>query len=108
VARAASGDVGILPGHVPMLVALAIGILTIHGEGTLTRAVVDGGFLHVTSGGGDTRVDILAEHAELANEIDIAAANQRKEMAERRLAEGQGAEARAELARALARLRVGS
>jgi F-type H+-transporting ATPase subunit epsilon len=107
VARAVDGDIGILPGHIPVLTALAIGILTIkHGDDRPTRAVVDGGFLHVTTGGGDTRVDILAEHAELADDIDLSAAEYRREQAERRLAEGHGAEARAELAKALVRLRA--
>jgi F-type H+-transporting ATPase subunit epsilon len=109
VARAVDGDVGILPGHIPMLTALAIGVLKIQTDGAPTLAVVDGGFLHVTSGGGDTRVDVLAEHAEMADEVDAAAAERRREEAERRLAQGEGdPEARAELARAVARLQVRS
>ena len=106
VARTTSGDVGILPGHIPMLVPLAIGVLAIVDEGTRTQAAVDGGFLHVTSAGELTRVDVLAEHAELAHEIDVTHANHRKESAERTLAGGQSPEARAELAKAQVRLRI--
>ena len=106
VARTTSGDVGILPGHIPMLVPLAIGVLAIVADGSRTQAAVDGGFLHVTGSGDFTRVDVLAEHAELAGEIDVAHANHRKESAERLLASGPTPEARAELVKAQARLRV--
>ena len=45
VARAIDGDVGILPGHAPMVAALAVGALYIEsGEGR-TAYAVDGGFL---------------------------------------------------------------
>ena len=108
VARAVDGDVGILPGHMPLLTALAIGVLKIEHQGNPTLAVVDGGFLHVTSAGADTRVDVLAEHAELADEVDVAAAERLREQAERRLAQGDVAEARDDLAKAQARLRVRS
>jgi F-type H+-transporting ATPase subunit epsilon len=50
VARGIEGMVGILPGHAPMLVRLATAPLRIQGEdGSWRAAVVDGGFLHVTS-----------------------------------------------------------
>ena len=58
-----------------MLIALAIGPLFIHQGDRVEGVAVDGGFLHVTSRGDDTRVDILAEHAELESEIDVAAAS---------------------------------
>jgi F-type H+-transporting ATPase subunit epsilon len=106
VARTTSGDVGILPGHVPMLVPLAIGVLAIVEGSTRTQAAVDGGFLHVRGSSESTRVDILAEHAELASEIDVTHADQRRAAAERRLSEEQNGEARAELAKAIARTRI--
>jgi F-type H+-transporting ATPase subunit epsilon len=102
VARAVDGDVGILPGHVPMLVPLAIGVLVIHGEAGTRRAAVDGGFLHVTDAGDDTRIDVLAERAELEEEIDVEAAR-RREQELRGIAE-EDAGAKAELAKALVRL----
>jgi F0F1-type ATP synthase epsilon subunit len=43
------------------------------------KAVVDGGFLHVSSHEGITRADVLAAHAELADEIDVMAARRRLE-----------------------------
>jgi F-type H+-transporting ATPase subunit epsilon len=106
VARGTEGDVGILPNHAPMLITLAIGALYIHNDAQIQAVAVDGGFLHVMSGGGDTRVDVLAEHAELEQEIDLDAAERLQSDAERRLAERASDDARADLARATARLRV--
>jgi len=100
IARGSEGEVGILPGHAPLLIRLSIGPLTI-ADGTERRyAAVDGGFLHVQ---GD-RIDILAEHAELESEIDLARELARKEEMERRLAERDEAETRSELAKALTRI----
>ena len=106
VARGVEGEVGILAGHAPLLIRLAIGALRILHESSQDVAVVDGGFLHVTSGGEGTRVDVLASHAEMAHEIDLRAVEFRREEIERRLAEHDDAEARAELAKALARINI--
>jgi F-type H+-transporting ATPase subunit epsilon len=106
VARGVEGDVGVLPGHAPLLIALAIGPLFIHQGDRVLGVAVDGGFLHVTSKGGDTRVDVLAERAELQDEIDLSAAERLRDAAEERLSEHADAEARADLAKAVARIRV--
>lgn len=106
VARAVDGELGVLPGHMPMLVPLGIGVLAIVDGGQRTQAAVDGGFLHVVSVGEDTRVDVLAEHAELAGEIDVSHANRRREEAERALSQGDSDEARGELEKANARLKA--
>ena len=43
IARTTEGDVGILPGHAPMVVALGVGALYIQGDGsTQVAAAVDG------------------------------------------------------------------
>jgi len=106
VARGVEGDVGILKGHAPLLVTLAIGPLFIHQGDRVQGVAVDGGFLHVTSRGDDTRVDVLAEHAELQEEIDLAAAERLRDAAQERLSERADADARADLAKALARIRA--
>ena len=78
VARGVDGEVGILAGHAPMLVQLAIGPLRIHQEGgQLLEAVVDGGFLHIGTHEGVTRADVLASQAVLGSEIDVDATRQR-------------------------------
>jgi F-type H+-transporting ATPase subunit epsilon len=106
VARGTEGEVGILTGHAPMLIRLAIGALRIHMQDSAEAAVVDGGFLHVTSGEGGTRVDVLATHAEMAGEIDLRAAQVRVEELRRRLEEHRDVEAEADLAKALARVHL--
>ena len=75
IARGVDGEVGILGGHAPLLIQLAVGPLRIVQEGAPElRAVVDGGFMHVTSGPEGTRVDVMASEAELQSEIDFEAA----------------------------------
>jgi F-type H+-transporting ATPase subunit epsilon len=110
IARGVDGEVGILAGHAPLLVQLAIGPLRIlHVGAEEVTAVVDGGFLHVGTHDGLTRADVLATHAELANEID-------QEAARRAVAELEGkipdlsdediGAARAELQKALTRIKL--
>jgi F-type H+-transporting ATPase subunit epsilon len=107
VARGSEGEVGILGGHAPMLIQLAIGPLFIHPlEGDTLAAAVDGGFLHVVSSGDESRVDVLAEQAELESEIDLDRARAAAADAERRLAANQDGVALADLARATTRINL--
>lgn len=106
IARGVEGEVGILSGHAPLLIRLAVGVLRIRQDGTQESAVVDGGFLHVTSQEGVTRVDVLASRAEMASEIDLRAAAHRVEELRRRLGQKEDAGARAELAKAMARVQL--
>jgi F-type H+-transporting ATPase subunit epsilon len=107
VAAGIDGHVGILGGHAPLLIQLAIAPLKLQlADGSWLSAVVDGGFLHVSTEAGATRVDVLASSAEMATEIDQAAARSRREEAESRVRAGDDAGARAELAKAMARVDV--
>jgi F-type H+-transporting ATPase subunit epsilon len=109
IARGTDGMVGILSGHAPLLIRLSIAPIKIQLEdGRWEEAVVDGGFLHVTNTEDSTRVDVLASNAEMAGEIDRVAAQARVEQAQARLAQGDDAGVRAELAKALARTTLGS
>ncbi len=66
VARGTDGEVGVLPGHAPMLVELAEAPLRLfEGDRETRRIQVEGGFLHVMPGEDATRVDVLAERAEV-------------------------------------------
>ena len=72
-ARTTEGEIGILPGHATLLGQLAEGFtVTVRqaGGGDVVAAV-HGGFLSVTEGG----VTILAEIAELAEDIDSGRAS---------------------------------
>jgi F-type H+-transporting ATPase subunit epsilon len=108
VAHGVDGDVGILTGHAPLLVQLAVGPLQVQEEdGTWLKAVVDGGFLHVSTEEGATRVDVLATNAQLEAEIDVDAVKRRLE--ELRSAPTDDDEhAKTEIARAEARLALTS
>src|SRR5437899_7847192 len=67
IATAIDGEIGILPGHAPLLAALDVGRLSIDTGGGREEAAVDGGFLHVK----DDRVDVLAEHAEMGGDVEV-------------------------------------
>jgi F-type H+-transporting ATPase subunit epsilon len=73
IARTTEGDLGVLPGHAPMLGVLVNGAVQVHStEGGAVVAAVHGGFLSVA----DDQVSILAEVAELSEEIDVDRARQ--------------------------------
>lgn len=106
IARGVEGEVGVLAGHAPMLIRLAIGPLRIQHDGEEVFSVVDGGFLHVSTTEGVTRVDVLAPSASLASEIDLERERRRVTELEKRVAEHDDAEAHTELAKALARVNL--
>jgi F-type H+-transporting ATPase subunit epsilon len=81
VARTTSGDIGVMPGHQPLLGVLEPGSVTIRtagesGEGSVVAAV-HGGFLSFA----DDKLSLLAEIAELADEIDVERAERALERA---------------------------
>jgi F-type H+-transporting ATPase subunit epsilon len=102
IARTTEGELGVLPGHAPLLGELAPGgVVRIQQEGGEELAfAVHGGFLSVTEDG----VSILAEIAEQADEIDVARAQQALERA--RSAGEDDDEAAAAAGRATSRLRA--
>ncbi|WP_214826052.1 F0F1 ATP synthase subunit epsilon [Exiguobacterium algae] len=82
IAKAATGELGILPKHVPMVTPLDVSVLKLrHEDGGRTLIAISGGFMEVRP---DT-VTILAETAELADKIDYDRASAAKVRAERRL-----------------------
>lgn len=70
------GELGVLPGHTPLLTALGTGPLAYTQAGVEHRLAVQGGFAEVLP----DRVTVLARVAELPAEIDLEAA--RKQLAE--------------------------
>jgi F-type H+-transporting ATPase subunit epsilon len=105
-ARGVDGDLGVLPGHAPLLAALAVGPVFIDAGGSRTAVAVDGGFLHVAHDDDVTRVDILAEHALLSDELGSDDAESRERRAEELRSEDRFDEAREEEAKAAVRRRV--
>ena len=105
-ARGVDGDLGVLPGHAPLLAALAVGPVFIDADGSRTAVVVDGGFLHVAHEDDVTRVDILAEHAVTSEELGGDDAESRDRRAEELRSEDRLEEAREEQAKAAVRRQV--
>ncbi|TFD97008.1 F0F1 ATP synthase subunit epsilon [Jeotgalibacillus sp. R-1-5s-1] len=79
--KAQSGELGILPGHIPMVAPLEIGAVRLKKEGRTELVAVTGGFLEVRP----DKVTILAQAAEPSAEIDIDRAKEAKQRAERLL-----------------------
>lgn len=103
----ATGEVGILPSHAPLISALQAGILSYVKGSTVYRLLISGGFVEV----GNNKVSILADVAERAEEIDIERAKLDKAEAEKTLSVWTGSEddleiEKEKLGRAEARLQL--
>ncbi len=82
IVKGVVGDLGILPNHAPLATPLAISILTIKKGTEVIKIAISGGFLEV----GSNKAIILADAAELPEDIDIERAREAKRRAEQRLA----------------------
>ena len=103
IARTAEGDVGILPGHAPMLALMVDGVVDVTTEDNETWiAAVDSGFLSVAR----NFISILAEHAEMSHDIDLEKARLDLERCKSEGAGDDEALAQAESAWAEARVRA--
>ncbi len=68
VAKTPDGEIGIMPGHEPVLALLVDSALRIEEtDGTKMLVAVHGGFFSVDS----NQVNVIAEIAELAEDIDL-------------------------------------
>ena len=104
-----NGELGILPGHTPLISQLQTGVLSYIKSGATERLHVSGGFVEVNQ----DRVTVLAEVAERPDEIDAARARLAREHAEKALTSWSGTEedfevARARLERSMVRLQLAS
>jgi F-type H+-transporting ATPase subunit epsilon len=107
IASGELGDLGITPGHAPLITSLKPGPVRLVFEGNEDDLYfVSGGFLEVIP----SQVTVLADTAERAENLDEAAALQAQEEAKRLLNEQNSefdySRAAAEMAEAVARLRV--
>jgi F-type H+-transporting ATPase subunit epsilon len=76
---AAEGEMGVLPGHAPMIVALRGGTISVQDQGRETeRLFVRGGFADI----GPERVTILADDATPVTEVSKAEADRQIAAAE--------------------------
>src|SRR5690625_2983660 len=104
--KAEGGELGILPGHIPLVAPLTINAVRLKRGDQEDLVAVNGGFLEVRP----DKVTILAQSAEKAVDIDVEQAERAKERAEQFLEskEPDVDELRAQLAyyRALNRLDI--
>lgn len=103
-----TGEITILPNHIPLVSQLSPGELVIKVSGEITHMAVSGGFIEVRK---NNEIVVLADSAERAEEIDIARAEEARERARKligkeRKDEEKFASASAALERSIARLRV--
>jgi F-type H+-transporting ATPase subunit epsilon len=76
---AAEGEMGVLPGMAPMIVALKGGVIRVQENGAITEKLfVMGGFAEITA----NRVTVLADEATPLAELSRAAAQTRVQQAE--------------------------
>lgn len=104
----ASGEVGILPNHSPLISSLKPGILSYSVKGAGEKFVVSGGFVEVST----NKVSVLTDIAETAEEVDVDAARADRESAEKAMLSTASAEEfeaeRERLERAQARIALGT
>ncbi|HXR73765.1 F0F1 ATP synthase subunit epsilon [Actinocrinis sp.] len=77
IAKTADGDVGVLPGHQPIMSVLKPSVAVIKtvedgAPGETLRVALHGGFIAVD----ENRVSLLSEAAELSGDIDVARAEE--------------------------------
>lgn len=107
IATGSEGDLGIQPGHAPLLTALKPGPVRVVKQGGEEEVIyVSGGYLEVQP----TIITLLADTAVRAKDVDEAAALEAQREAEKALANQTGefeySRAAAELAEAVAQLRT--
>lgn len=100
------GEIGVLPGHIPLTVIVKPGILTIHEPEGEKTAALHAGFAEILP----ERMTILAEVIEWPEEIDEgraeAALHRAEERLQSRTPETDIARAETALQRAIARIQV--
>lgn len=98
------GEIGVLPGHIPMTVVIRPGVLSIHEATGEKWAALHSGFAEILP----DRVTILAEIVEWPDEINRTRAEAARQRAQSRLAKKAAgtdiARAEAALRRAVARI----
>jgi F-type H+-transporting ATPase subunit epsilon len=104
--RGLEGELGVLPGHAPLMTVLKPGELLLRSGGEEQHLFVGGGFLEVLP----DRVTVLADVAERAEEINEPAAEEARKRAQERLSGELSADEQREmemlLEQAEARLRL--
>ncbi len=100
------GEISILPNHINLLTKVAPGEMVIRKGSSTDLFAITGGFLEVLN----NRVNVLADYAIHAEDIEIAKVEEAKELAQKAMKEKLSEEdfrvANAELAKSLLQLKV--
>ena len=101
-----SGEITILPNHVPLLTKVKPGELTIKKNNKPSFFAITGGFLEMK----ENKITILADYAIRAEDIEVAKAKEAQERAEKAMKEKVSgrdfAQAEAQLTRAMLELHI--
>lgn len=85
IARTVEGDIGILPGHEPMLAVLVPCVVEIvTADGRSESLAVDGGYISVAHG----RVSVLSQSATLGHEVGLEEARREASTLEAKAMQG--------------------
>ena len=83
VLPAFDGEIGVLPGHTPLLTSLKVGVMRYRSDGNPQSLVISWGFAEILP----ERVIVMAETARLPQEMDAATAEAEKAKLEKELAD---------------------
>ncbi|MEW6739181.1 MAG: F0F1 ATP synthase subunit epsilon [Nitrospirota bacterium] len=84
-AAGTEGEFGVLPGHVPFITTLKVGMLILRKDNKTEYVFVNSGYAEVSP----DKVVILADSAERAEDIDVERALAAKKRAEERIAQAE-------------------
>ncbi len=79
IAPTTSGEITVLPNHIPVFTKLTDGIITTKANNKVEEFAILGGFMDIAP---DSKVTILADAATRADDINIAKAQEAKRLAE--------------------------
>src|SRR3989344_8819667 len=101
-----SGEITILPNHIPLISQIASGEMTIKKQNKDQHIAITGGFIEVNN----NRITILADYAVRSEDIETAKAEEAKKRAEKLVSEKIGkedfAQAQAQLRKSLLELKI--
>jgi len=103
------GEITVMAGHVPLVAVLVPGMITLRHGAEEEYVAVSGGFIEVQPG---SKVVVLADTAERAEELDLKKVEEARERAQKLLVEQRGADdvsaatVLADLNREIARLKT--
>ncbi len=107
VVHGVEGELGIMAGHIPIVTPLEIGEMRVKHDNGQEYIAVLGGYLEFSN----DKATVLADAAELAQQIDVVRAEQKKQEREKELADAKSddekeLEAEISLRKALLRIKV--